>query len=75
MCGLTVKAQDNKALFPRGAAPLWVPNEELEVCRSTGHSHFRLSLTAQVTSFPQEAQPPDLAVGTHLGPLWISGPT
>lgn len=67
MCGLIVKAWDNKAFFPRGAAPLWVPNEELEVCCSTGHSHFWLSLTAQVPSFPQEAQPLDLAVAHTWG--------
>lgn len=73
MCGLTVKAWTTR-LSPLEAALLWVPSEELEVCLSTGHSHFRLSLTPQVTSLPQEAQPLDSAVGTHLGPLWIPGP-
>lgn len=73
MSGLTVRVWDSKVLLLR-LPPLWVPSEDVEVCHTTGHSHFWLSLTSWVTAFPWQAQPHDLVVGTHLGPLgsWTS---
>lgn len=56
-----------------GLPLLWVPSENLGVCHSTGYIHLWLSLTPQATYFPQEAQPHDLAVETHLRPLRVLG--